>query len=243
MIKFFRHIRKSLLMETGKTSKYLKYAIGEIVLVVIGILIALSINNWNEQRKQKDTLNNIYTTLKIDLLEDIKNIDKITSSSELSNKHYLAIINKTRKREDFKTCKRCWMVNFGFPEISLRTNGIDLLLDYNKLVTNSNDTLSINLKKLYNDNASDIQNDLKELTTYTEAYFKEIATEESWFPELTTGIITDDFIEYALTDVTYRNYATIIHFIYFLKYIPHLKEFKAQGMEFIKLIDERIDND
>jgi len=50
MIKFFRKIRYNL-METGKTSKYFKYAIGEIVLVVIGILIALSINNWNEKRK------------------------------------------------------------------------------------------------------------------------------------------------------------------------------------------------
>lgn len=50
MLKFFRHIRRNLLYE-GKTVKYLKYAIGEIVLVVIGILIALAINNANERRK------------------------------------------------------------------------------------------------------------------------------------------------------------------------------------------------
>ena len=50
MIKFFRKIRYNL-MEQNKTGKYFKYAIGEIVLVVIGILIALSINNWNEERK------------------------------------------------------------------------------------------------------------------------------------------------------------------------------------------------
>jgi len=50
MIKFFRNIRKKLLNE-GKTSKYLKYAIGEIVLVVIGILIALQLNNLNEKNK------------------------------------------------------------------------------------------------------------------------------------------------------------------------------------------------
>ena len=50
MIKFFRHIRQQLLGE-GKTGKYLKYAIGEIFLVVIGILLALQINNWNETRK------------------------------------------------------------------------------------------------------------------------------------------------------------------------------------------------
>lgn len=49
MIKFFRNLRQNLIME-NKTSKYFKYAIGEIVLVVIGILIALSINNWNQNR-------------------------------------------------------------------------------------------------------------------------------------------------------------------------------------------------
>ncbi|MFZ1791353.1 MAG: DUF6090 family protein [Saprospiraceae bacterium] len=55
MIKLFRNIRHSLLAE-GKTSKYLKYAIGEIILVVIGILIALQINNWNENNKlEKET--------------------------------------------------------------------------------------------------------------------------------------------------------------------------------------------
>ena len=57
MIKFFRKIRQNLLSE-GKTGKYLKYAIGEIVLVMIGILLALQVNNWNQNRinKQKENL-------------------------------------------------------------------------------------------------------------------------------------------------------------------------------------------
>ncbi|MFD2824508.1 DUF6090 family protein [Lacinutrix iliipiscaria] len=70
MIKFFRKIRQNLLTE-NKFSKYLLYAIGEIILVVIGILIALSINNWNEdQRKEKlesKILSEIRTALKGDL--------------------------------------------------------------------------------------------------------------------------------------------------------------------------------
>ena len=49
MINFFRKIRKQL-ADDNKPMKYTRYAIGEIVLVVVGILIALSINNWNEQR-------------------------------------------------------------------------------------------------------------------------------------------------------------------------------------------------
>ena len=52
MIKFFRKIRYDL-MEKNKTGKYLKYAIGEIVLVVIGILLALQVNNWNQERELK----------------------------------------------------------------------------------------------------------------------------------------------------------------------------------------------
>ena len=71
MIKFFRQIRFKL-METGKTSKYLKYAFGEIVLVVLGILIAFSINNWNENRinSQKEVL--YLTGFKNDLTTQIE---------------------------------------------------------------------------------------------------------------------------------------------------------------------------
>ena len=50
MIKFFRHIRKSMIMKNN-TLKYFKYAIGEIALVMIGILLALQVNNWNEEKK------------------------------------------------------------------------------------------------------------------------------------------------------------------------------------------------
>jgi hypothetical protein len=57
MIKFFKKIRQNLLLE-GKTRKYLKYAVGEIALVVIGILTAVSINNWNEKRTEEIQLKN-----------------------------------------------------------------------------------------------------------------------------------------------------------------------------------------
>ncbi|MBT8270801.1 MAG: hypothetical protein KJO25_02025 [Bacteroidia bacterium] len=88
MIKFFRHIRKSLLME-NKTSKYFKYAIGEILLVVIGILIALQINNWNEARKQRDKevhyLNNLKTDLNLNIAEIDNYIDVRNSRIESAN--------------------------------------------------------------------------------------------------------------------------------------------------------------
>jgi hypothetical protein len=69
MIKFFKNIRKNNLIE-GKTVNYLKYAIGEIVLVVIGILIALQINNWNEGRKQNNLAQKYLKSLYLDFLQN-----------------------------------------------------------------------------------------------------------------------------------------------------------------------------
>ena len=75
MIKFFRRIRQNLLSE-GKTGKYFKYAIGEIVLVVIGILIALQINNWNEQRKIRGNQEKYVMLLKTEALNNLKEVNK-----------------------------------------------------------------------------------------------------------------------------------------------------------------------
>ncbi len=79
MFKFFRHIRQNLIME-NKTGKYLKYAIGEIILVVIGILIALQINNWNEQQNEKK----VELGYMKNLLEDLK-ADEIIYSEYINN--------------------------------------------------------------------------------------------------------------------------------------------------------------
>lgn len=69
MFKFFRNIRKKLLQK-GENLKYIKYAIGEITLVVIGILIAIQINDWNRESvlltEEKEAIKNILTDLKRD---------------------------------------------------------------------------------------------------------------------------------------------------------------------------------
>jgi len=76
MIKFFRKIRQNMIKE-NRVSKYMLYAIGEIVLVVIGILIALQINNANEDRKARKQEVKYLKNLQIDIQTELKNNDTI----------------------------------------------------------------------------------------------------------------------------------------------------------------------
>ena len=109
MIRFFKNIRQNVLSE-GKTRKYLKYALGEIILVVIGILIALQINNWNENRKDENLeieyLKGIKSNIANDLIEleqhfkaDTTNFEVFTflirafNSDSIQSKHQEIISN------------------------------------------------------------------------------------------------------------------------------------------------------
>lgn len=69
MLKIFRRVRQSMITQ-NRVSKYLLYAIGEIILVVIGILIALQINNWNEERKAKQIESSFFQNVLLDLEKD-----------------------------------------------------------------------------------------------------------------------------------------------------------------------------
>ena len=75
MIKFFRHIRQNLIMK-NQTGKYFKYAIGEIILVVIGILIALQINNWNETRKERAQEQELLAQLQSEFKSNLEQLDQ-----------------------------------------------------------------------------------------------------------------------------------------------------------------------
>ena len=74
-------------MEKGHASKYLKYAIGEILLVVIGILIALQINNWNEGRKETLRITAELNELKTELLAFDNRIEIRTESLEAADEY------------------------------------------------------------------------------------------------------------------------------------------------------------
>ncbi|MCZ4408200.1 DUF6090 family protein [Cryomorphaceae bacterium 1068] len=101
MIKFFRRIRQKLLTES-RFGSYLLYAIGEIVLVVIGILIALQINNWNEEQKQQRLEQEYYCRLSEDVTQDKEQMSILLGLAqerlEASNQSVRLLLDENSKK-------------------------------------------------------------------------------------------------------------------------------------------------
>jgi len=149
MIKFFRKIRYNLMSE-NKTGKYFKYAIGEIVLVVIGILIALSINNWNEARKEKIQERKVLIELKKSLENNCKEMIQDSLRRVNWNKSSDIIINTLQQNNNYNDSLNIHFHNARLPgtNLSLSTAGYEGLknIGYNII---SSDTLRNSIVELF----------------------------------------------------------------------------------------------
>ncbi|NRD24497.1 hypothetical protein HNV10_14660 [Winogradskyella litoriviva] len=128
MIKFFRKIRQNLLSE-GKTGKYFKYAVGEIVLVVIGILIALQLNNLNDERKTENLRQVYYKQLLRDFEKD-KNYIKEASLSIDSNMVKYKTYKETFNQPNLPTIQiinNISNLNWFFKNVQFKSNTISTL--------------------------------------------------------------------------------------------------------------------
>lgn len=123
MLRFFRTIRKSL-MEQNKTRTYLLYAVGEIFLVVIGILIALQVSNWNQERIERNQLTIYYERIHEELSDQVSYLkDRRTSVEGLIDLTLRSIeIYKTNHPDSLYKLEStigaigtAWTPNYDFP--------------------------------------------------------------------------------------------------------------------------------
>ena len=128
-------------MEQNKTGKYLKYAIGEILLVMIGILLALQVNNWNENRKNRIAEQTLYQTLISSLESDLEDVnDKISIVDNSIKAQEIFIINSFDEIKgkysvdqvenllaDVGNCSSSFFPNYGLYDKISNNNRIDLI--------------------------------------------------------------------------------------------------------------------
>ena len=175
MIKFFRKIRQKLLTE-NKFSKYLLYAIGEIVLVVIGILIALQINNWNEYQKERQSEQLVLREIRDNLKYDLKDFESnlITLQNKvISSKTILKALNNDTPYNDSLGFYFTYLT--AFPHFSSKTNGYKLLQSKGLEII-INDALRNSITDLYEDRYQYILTIEKERINYNKVLLGEAMT-------------------------------------------------------------------
>jgi len=139
-------------MEKNKTGKYLKYAIGEIILVVIGILIALSINNWNEERKNKLKEDVYLEGIKIDLENDLRYINFLLpfNKPRVQNYSRLDSLVQIQSNEIFEIeFSEIYELSNQIGTLYTRVGSYSSLISENSVGLISNKELLQNIKTIY----------------------------------------------------------------------------------------------
>ncbi|GGG46642.1 hypothetical protein GCM10010976_17630 [Bizionia arctica] len=243
MIKFFRKIRQNLLME-NKTGKYFKYAIGEIVLVVIGILLALQINTWNNNQIAKKQLKETYEQIQTDLKADTTNIAQIVKLYDEKDKRIQNIIDRKIKSSfydtinslNYKDCKICITESTNFVEIKPITKGYGLLKNIIAVIGNTSDSLPDKIEQFYTNGPPILESDIQSLKNIT---FKNVETHQqySWFVDWAEKKYNKEFLSYIFESQEYRNQLARYRIMYKRNYIRNLKYYRELSIEILDLIE------
>ncbi|TDQ17016.1 hypothetical protein DFQ04_1664 [Algoriphagus boseongensis] len=148
MIQFFRKIREKLLSQ-NRVTRYMAYAVGEIILVVIGILIAIQLNNWNNERTRASENKLLMENLIADLIQDTTRLQKITSidteysslKSAIENCKKALAITYENFNLDSASKYLAVGINAGEPLINTETNVYEQLKQTGRLYSFSSDSL------------------------------------------------------------------------------------------------------
>ncbi len=240
-MKLFRRLAGSGPSPDGK-SGYFRYALGEIILVVAGILIAVSINNWNEARKTAAAVDQILATVKADLLNDLEEIKTAQDFYDVRAPISEKVLAGQLTAEDYAANKGYAFLIIGYPEVSFDTRGFELLNDFKETLPADRQELAGEIVAFYVERQLEITVDDKLraddfMANFT--YFKE--TKPWWSAFIHDGII-EDFIPYALTDPDYRNRVATWHFISYKVYLPELQLFEDRAQTLIAAIDQALDD-
>lgn len=237
MAKLFRDLRFNVL-KTNNTSRYLKYAIGEIVLVMIGILLALQINNWNETRKSKKELQSILKTISLDLKQDtlvatnvIRLYDTIKSNS---NK----LINRDINRDNYENYPMLRSLVSIYIPFAPQTKGYEMLRNFSNQNEIQNDTTATKIVQFYtpllqlvNDNNEFIKKEVLENIDD----FKN----KPWFVDWTQQKFTPEMITYFVESEDYRKKVASNLIFAVENHKKIIETYKSTAKKLIALIDSK----
>ena len=222
-------------MNQNKTSKYFKYAIGEIILVVIGILIALQINNWNENKKSNIKFNkllvNVYNDLKVDLEVAQGVINFYNDKDSLGTN----IINGKYSVSDYKNNPSLDKLFFGYTVFFATDMGYNALMQNTDNIPSEYEQLIADLNRQYIITAERIEANLKVFSNIVESTRTRYALNFPWYSQ-TDSVSNEKRRQYSVNNPIYKNEVRLYKRYGIENFSRSVKEFYQQGLPlFLKL--------
>lgn len=224
-------------MKEKKLWSYLKYAIGEIILVVFGILIAVSLNNWNEARKQNIELLNIHRVVKSNLQRDVESIDELLRHYSEIEHYYLKHLDGLIKANDYQDNLQLTFLILGYPELKLNQRGYNLLEKFSDGSQVHGSNLSSEIVEFYINVLHEVEADNEIRADFFETNFNYWQTNSQWWFSYITRRDFSGFIEHAVNDVDYKNRVATSYFINYKVFVPEIQNYKREALKLIDAIE------
>lgn len=190
-------------MSKNKIGKYLKYAIGEIFLVMMGILLALQVSNWNDNIKRKKELNSILSTVLTDLKTDTLTASVVIDYYKNVQTNSSKIINKEITIDNYKDCPQCPSLVTIYKAMSIQRKGYGLLKNFTTDTSTKIDTLTTNITQFYDALVPYIETSNDFVKTEVLKNIEEFRN-FNWFVDWTQGNFTPEAISYFAESDDYR---------------------------------------
>ena len=224
---------------SGRIGRYLLYAIGEIILVVLGILIALNINNKNEQKRENIALNSILSNVHYDLKRDTLLVNLAIKNYGDREKVLDKIVKDEYTIEDYQKCLFCPSLITSYFPMSINDKGYLQLKSFNQNSTVQNDTLIADVVQFYNAYTSflkELGNEVKENTIDNVKNWRD---NHPWFTAIMSGKQDPRFTKYISEDPDFKNRATYYNILANKNYLSILKQYKKDAKAILIALEER----
>jgi uncharacterized protein DUF6090 len=214
MIRFFRRIRLKSFGD-NKIGKYLIYAIGEIILVVIGILMALQINNWNQQRLAEVKINRLLLEIKKSLTDEIEIAERGVKFYYQKDSLIKRIKEKKVTKQEFTAPTRRspqYALLTYYNGFSLNRNAYENLVQMSDKIPVKYDTLYSDLKTLYKGGGGWIEERKTKLLDKFYPFQEYLRENKEWWSDIFQfKELNGSAIQYFLYDPIYLNWVYEIH--------------------------------
>jgi hypothetical protein len=209
MIRILRNIRQRLLVE-NRLGKYLIYAIGEILIIICGVLFAVQINNWNQSRISEKKITGYLQEIKSNLEDEIKDSEYVIEFYNKRDSLLILVLTNKITKQDLECYGYHCPINAitTWSYLDINRNAYNNLILVSGEIPSRFKTLYEDLYVLYDADGAQLKERKDKLYSQMSAHFNYLRDNKEWYSDIFLGgKLNDDAIDYFIKNPFYKNYA------------------------------------